>query len=706
MDFCNSTFWNWNAFWNADEPKLSSCFRHSVLVIVPCAILWVLSVISSIRDCCRRSGRFRVRPGLTPWTKFTVTKLVLTSVLILCSLAEGIYIFSQHNLKPVLTAKVYYTSVMFRTFTFVLALYLQFKQNRERKLNSYALSTFWLLFSVCNLFSSPVFTAFGVKLEEMTDPFIYTFRMITIIALTAQTLLSFFTDPPNSVSWNPQMNEFQIEQQPLLSRLFFSWMTKFVWYGYRNAFDIDNLPVLERKMYAMHAHQQFQKQWRKKQRLLEISTEGNDTFIRRIIRYIRHLSLILLIHRSIWPWILITAAVELICCILSVLPPILMDYIIQYAGNSEPAWHGYVYAASFFLVASLKTLLSVHNTNFLRNASFFVRPALSSAIYRKCLRLKITLMGINDLTEIPNLAAVTGPQVSEWLWNAHQMWSLPLRTVFLIFLLGSYIKKGFQLGIILLTASFLFIIYLEKKYRKSQEVRKELEELRIKSMSDVLKEMKTIKLCTWETLIMDGRNSERQEEAKVLKKMMFYEASIFFLWSVTPYLITLGFIVGFVFPEKKDLNPNVAFVTLLISNLLVSNCQGMQEKLSKGRESLRKVIDFLLREQLDESVVDDEADIKNAIEISAGTFQWNRERDPTLQDVTFSVPRGCLAAVVGPEDAGKGALFSAIIGDMYSSIKGSVRIMKNRRVTRGSSFTLAFNTTSDCVTEHEQQKSV
>ncbi|CAL1297864.1 unnamed protein product [Larinioides sclopetarius] len=595
MDFCNSTFWNWAAFWNADGPKLPSCFRHSVLMIVPCVILWILSIISSIREFFRRFGRLRSRPGLTPWTKFTVTKLVLTSLLILCSLAEGIYLLSQYNLKNVLISKAYYSSIIIRIFTFVLALYLQYKQNKERKLNSYALSAFWLLFFVCNLFSSPIITAFGVKLEEMTNPFIYTFRMITVIALSAQTLLSFFTDPPNSVSWNTQTNEFQIEQQPLLSRIFFSWMTKFVWHGYRNAFDNDNLPVIKQKMHAMHAFQRFQKQWCKKQRFQEISTEANRTFRKRVTHYIRHLSLTFAVYKSIWPWILITAPIELICSILSILPPILMDYIIQFAGNSEPVWHGYVYAASFFLVASLHTLLLVHNSNFLRNLCFFVHPALSSAIYRK-------------------------------------------------------------------------------------KALKGLEESRTNSVNDVLKNMKTIKLCTWETPIMDRINSEREEEAKVLKKMIIYNGLIFFLWTITPYLFTLGLLIGFAIIKNRHLTPNVAFVTLLISNMILSECMGMQEKISKGNRAFRKVVDFLLRKQIDELVVDDEADIKNAIEIDAGIFQLDRESDPVLQEVTFSVPHGCLAAVVGPEDAEKRALFSTIIGDMHSPLKGCVRIMKGERL--------------------------
>ncbi|KAF8788967.1 Canalicular multispecific organic anion transporter 1 like protein [Argiope bruennichi] len=149
------------------------------------------------------------------------------------------------------------------------------------------------------------------------------------------------------------------------------------------------------------------------------------------------------------------------------------------------------------------------------------------------------------------------------------------------------------------------------------------------------------------------------------------------------YLQLITYFLNYAVFGEEVLNPGAGFGILIVCNLLASSAYTngiLSEKFSQGRESFIRVIDFLLGEQIDESVVDDEADIGNAIEIENGTFQWDKESDPTLHEISISVPPGCLAAVVGPAEAGKSALFSAIIGDMHSSAEGVVRRMKGKRL--------------------------
>ncbi|GBO32791.1 hypothetical protein AVEN_112364-1, partial [Araneus ventricosus] len=47
---------------------------------------------------------------------------------------------------------------------------------------------------------------------------------MTFTILVAETALSLFTDPQYSVFWDAEKDEFLTEHQPLLSRLFFSWL--------------------------------------------------------------------------------------------------------------------------------------------------------------------------------------------------------------------------------------------------------------------------------------------------------------------------------------------------------------------------------------------------------------------------------------------------------------------------------------------------
>jgi ATP-binding cassette subfamily C (CFTR/MRP) protein 1 len=54
------------------------------------------------------------------------------------------------------------------------------------------------------------------------------------------------------------------------------------------------------------------------------------------------------------------------------------------------------------------------------------------------------------------------------------------------------------------------------------------------------------------------------------------------------------------------------------------------------------------------------------------SFAWERSK-ATLNDISVSVPRGKLVAVVGKVGAGKSSLVSAILGEMHK-ISGKVSV--------------------------------
>ncbi|GFV87339.1 uncharacterized protein TNCV_4033111 [Trichonephila clavipes] len=71
-------------------------------------------------------------------------------------------------------------------------------------MNSYTLSIFWILFSVCNFFTSPFFNAVRVNLDDMIDPIVFILGVITFTMIVAETVLSFFTDPQYSLLWDAE----------------------------------------------------------------------------------------------------------------------------------------------------------------------------------------------------------------------------------------------------------------------------------------------------------------------------------------------------------------------------------------------------------------------------------------------------------------------------------------------------------------------
>ena len=42
--FCNGAFWDASLTWNTDDPDLTACFRDTILVGIPCALLWCIGL--------------------------------------------------------------------------------------------------------------------------------------------------------------------------------------------------------------------------------------------------------------------------------------------------------------------------------------------------------------------------------------------------------------------------------------------------------------------------------------------------------------------------------------------------------------------------------------------------------------------------------------------------------------------------------------
>ncbi|GFT36075.1 multidrug resistance-associated protein 1, partial [Nephila pilipes] len=314
---------DWDAFWNADVPSLTNCFRHSILVFVPCAFLWIACIFNCLRTKYDRSDNFQPKPAPSPWTLLTIAKLMLTSTLIICTSAEAVYLLYQENLPYAHIAKVYYLSVSFRLFTFILVMFLQYKQKKEGEMNSYTLSIFWILFSVCNFFTSPFFNALRTNLDDVIDPIVFIFGVITFTMIVAETALSFFTDPQYGLFWDAERDEFLIEHQPLLSRLLFSWPNRLIWYGYRNLFDADNLDPLGPKKRAAYVYQRFYNQWSQEENIAKTLLEDEGTHKSKCCR--REPSLLRAILKAMWPWVLAAAFMEIIYNFISLAPPVILE---------------------------------------------------------------------------------------------------------------------------------------------------------------------------------------------------------------------------------------------------------------------------------------------------------------------------------------------------------------------------------------------
>ncbi|XP_055925768.1 multidrug resistance-associated protein 1-like [Argiope bruennichi] len=675
--FCDSAIWDWDAFWNADAPNLTSCFRHSVLVVLPCAFLWIATSFNFCREVFCRLYSFRPKPASSPWTLLTTVKLFLTAVLVLCSVAEAIYLLYQVSHSTRYIAHVYYVSVGFRTFTFILVLCLQYKQKKEGELNSYTLSLFWILFMACNFFTSPFFDVLRGKFGDIADSHTFIFGVVTFVILAAEAVLSLFTDPQYSAFWDAEKDEFLVEHQPLLSRLFFIWLNRILWHGYRNELETDKLDVLGPEKRAEYVHQRLQKYWTQEEKICKNLQENKAVTAK--IGCSRGPSLLIAILKSLWPYLLAAGTLEFLNNFVSLLPPVILDYIITFIGNNEATWHGYMYAFLLFLTACFSTLSFVHNQNFVMTASLIPRVGLNTAIYHKVLKLSNSSRRNYTVGELCNLVGTDTQKIFQQIWTLNSVWSCPMRITLIMILLWQYLGVATLAGVLVMLLIMPMTTKLASMSHKLQKKQMRWKDSRLRQMGEILNGIKVLKLFAWETAFMRSISSVREKEAATLRKLAFINGTITFLWTCAPFLVAISCFVTFVLIDEKNiLDPSTAFVSLTLFNTLRTNMAAIPQlvtEIAQSRVSFKRVTDFLLSEELQGRTAEADLMDGNTIEINGGTFCWTKEEPPFLRDICLSVRQGSLVAVVGPVGAGKSALFSAILGEMHAA-KGTVKIMK------------------------------
>ncbi|KAK6027472.1 ABC transporter, ATP-binding protein, partial [Ostertagia ostertagi] len=129
-------------------------------------------------------------------------------------------------------------------------------------------------------------------------------------------------------------------------------------------------------------------------------------------------------------------------------------------------------------------------------------------------------------------------------------------------------------------------------------------------------------------------------------------------------------------PDNNVLTPQVTFVALALFNILrfplaifaMIFSQAVQCHVSNKR--LRA---FFAEEEMDSNAVGNKY-TDEAVKIENATFAWeNGDVEETLRNITMSVGRGQLVAIVGKVGAGKSSLLQAILGEM-NKISGSVNV--------------------------------
>ncbi|XP_046591581.1 multidrug resistance-associated protein 1 isoform X8 [Neodiprion lecontei] len=681
-NFCGSAFWDLNVTWYTDNPDLTECFQKTVLVWTPCVFLWTFCSMETyyILSSKRRN---------IPFTWILISKLLLTSLLVILSIADlGYAIYSQANGETVYS--VDYCTPLIKLISFAMALVLLLYNRKYGMRTSGLLFLFWFLLASCGAVQYRSIIRGHNQSTEVT--YSYVSYMIYYPVVLVLFLLHFFVDG------EPRFSEYPPVERPcpetnssFPSKILFTWFDPMAWKGFKKPLETDDLWAMNPEDTAAEIVPKFDKYWmetlRKTDKLFwtYFGAQGTKASFRKSsgqvdfnsARRKKIASILPALCKAFGPTFLFGSLLKLSQDILTFASPQILKFLIAFvetkdsSGNfGEPLWKGYFYAVLLFLTATIQTLVLSQYFNRMFLVGLRIRTALIAAIYRKALRMSNAARKESTVGEIVNLMSVDAQRFMDLTAYINMIWSAPLQIMLALYFLwdtlGASVLAGLAVMIILIPVNAL----IANKVKTLQIRQMKCKDERVKLMNEVLNGIKVLKLYAWEPSFEQQILKIRNKEIQVLKEAAYLNAGTSFIWSCAPFLVSLVSFATFVLSNEENvLDSTKAFVSLSLFNILrfpLSMLPMMISNMVQTSVSVKRINKFMNSEELDPNNVQHDPSELHPLVIENGTFTWcvDESDKPTLRNINLHVQQGHLVAFVGSVGSGKSSLVSALLGEM------------------------------------------
>ncbi|XP_058001306.1 ABC transporter C family member 3 isoform X2 [Hevea brasiliensis] len=448
------------------------------------------------------------------------------------------------------------------------------------------------------------------------------------------------------------------------SILTFSWMGSLIAVGNKKTLDLHDVPQLHGEDTGAGSFPVF----RNKLGLDSDTAGGVTTF--KLTK-----ALIL----SYWKEILWTAFLALLYTSASFVGPYLIATFVQcLSGKGEFKNQGYFLASTFFVAKLVECLSQRHWFFRLQQIGIRIRAALVATIYNKGLTLSHSSKQRHTSGEIINYMAVDTERIGTFSWYIHDVWLIFLQVGLALLILYK------NLGLASIAAFVATIIVMLLNYplgrleENFQDKMMESKDKRMKTTSEILRNMRILKLQGWEMKFLTKIFKIRKMEEGWLKKYFYTSAITNFVFWVAPTFVSVAtfgacMLMGIRLESGKILS---ALATFRILQVPIYNLPDTISMIVQTKVSLDRIASFLCLEDLQSDVVEKLPRFSSdtAIEMLDGNFSWDLSLPvPTLKDLNFKVLHGMRVAVCGPVGSGKSSLLSCILGEV-PKISGTLKL--------------------------------
>ncbi|XP_060672079.1 ABC transporter C family member 3-like isoform X2 [Ziziphus jujuba] len=440
-----------------------------------------------------------------------------------------------------------------------------------------------------------------------------------------------------------------------LSILTFSWIGPLISLGNKKILDFQDLPQLDPADSVPAALPTFRNKLES-----ECGTMNRVTTIK--------LAKALLF--SSWKEILFTGFLTLVYSLASYVGPYFIDTFVQYLnGRREFQNKGYILVSSFFIAKIVECLSRSQWYLRMPLIGIKMRAVLVAMIYNKGLTLSCQFKHGHSSGAIINFMAIDAERVGSFSWHLHYPWMVLVQVTLALMILYRNLGLAAIAGFVATVVIMLLNVPLGKLQEKLQNKLMKSKDRRMKSTSEILRNMRILKLQAWEMKFLSKIIELRKVETGWLKKFLYTNAITKFFFLGAPTFVSVVtyatcMLLGIPLESGKILS---ALATFKILEEPIYKLPEVISMVAQTKVSLDRIASFLCLDELQSDRIEKlpKGSSDTAIEIVDGTFSWDiSSPTPTLRDINIQVSHGMKIAICGSVGSGKSSLLCCVLGEI------------------------------------------
>ncbi|KAH9423986.1 Canalicular multispecific organic anion transporter 1 [Dermatophagoides pteronyssinus] len=699
---CNdhSPFWDHDKSWYTETPTLTSCFIDTGLSWPPIILLWILTPYMLYEYLIR--SRFRSK---LPWNCYNCFKFLLAFTLLIVGLIHAIHVSIRSTTTSGTISNAHLLSIWLSSLSYAIFITFLHLQRQHGFINN-GLNWFYLLLLV-------LFNTFAIITDKRID-IMLTYSYIEYALQILLFIMSSFSDRTDHIeniilsgsldqfsSTDP--NHLDNEKNPIKlcpkelssvpSKLTFWWFNSLAIKGWRRPLtsrDLWRLPIWNNCEYLF---QQFNRIWKHPKFMPQDKQHQDDYLLRK-----KKINLWSMFTKMYWSYFLFPSLARVFTDLLQLSNSMVLKYMINFTTDPiAPLWQGIFFSFVFMVTNIVQSFSSGYQAHRMAVMSMRMRAIMVSVIYRKTLVLANHAKKNYATGEIVNLMAVDSQRFTELLPYLCFLWTAPIQIAIGLYLLYSELGPAVIGGVILMVLTIPLNSFVASKVKKIQRKQMQMKDQRLKAVSEMLNGIKVLKLYAWEPAFFAKIRNIRLRELQSIKMSGLVQTIFICFGSCSPFFVAMLTFTTYI-ALGGELTAAKAFVSISLFNILripLIVIPNMLSGLILTIVSMKRINAFLNQDET-RDYVERNPMHEDAVSVKNASFSWaahqpidpnmennddNQQSKPmlTLSDITMTIPKKKLVAIVGPVGSGKSSLLQALLGEMHKH-SGTINIDREQQM--------------------------